>query len=372
LSYVNDDGTLVEPEFYVPIIPMILINGSKGIGTGYSADIPSYNPTEIVEYIQHYLETDTFMEKKFVPYYEGFTGIVREIEESKYLIKGVYQDIDDSSICVTELPIGTWTEDYKAFIEKLMNPEDDGKSKKKKKIIVKDYSDMSTDTKVEIVINFTSSVELSKLKAKQNDTNNGLEEYLNLTTTVRDTNMNMFDHKQRLRKYKSVNEIIQTYIPVRMDFYVKRKQSIISKLENELKVLSNKAKFITQQLNDEIDLRRKKKIEVVKMLESNGYDVINGDAEFKYLRNMPIDSVIEENVEKLLKEKGNKQSDLDKINATTVQSMWKEELKTFVDNYKLYKEERSVRTENVIATKKKVTKKAVKKLVKKKNIVISD
>jgi len=370
LTYVNDDGTQVEPEFYVPIIPMILINGSKGIGTGYSADIPSYNPREIVEYIQHYLDTDSYQDKKFVPYYEGFCGSVREIEPSKYLIKGVYEKVDTTSIRVTELPIGSWTDDYKVYLEKLINPEQDSKSKTKKKIIIKDYSDMSTDTKVDILINFTTHIELNKLLAKTDDIKNGVEDYLKLTTTVKDTNMNMFDDKQRLRKYKSVNEIIQTYIPIRLDYYVKRKANIISKLELELKVLSNKAKFITQQLNDEIDLRRKTRTQVVEMLRENEYDELDGDTDFKYLRNMPIDSVLEENVEKLLKEKGCKETELNRVKSLTTRSMWKNELELFLEIYDKYKDERHIRTENNADIKVKAKAKAPTKAKAGQNIVI--
>jgi DNA topoisomerase-2 len=55
LKYLNDDGTPVEPQFYVPIIPMVLVNGSKGIGTGFSTEIMCYNPTQIIAYIKNKL-----------------------------------------------------------------------------------------------------------------------------------------------------------------------------------------------------------------------------------------------------------------------------------------------------------------------------
>lgn len=353
LKYLDDDGTMVEPEFYVPIIPMILVNGSKGIGTGYSTDIPAFNPIEIVDYIKHYLKHNSYEDKEFVPYYCGFKGTITKVEDTKYQFKGVYEKIDDNTICVTELPIGTWTDNYKLYLEKLMDP---GDGKKKKKVIVKEYSDMSTDTNVEINIRFVPG-ELNKLFKKIN----GVEDYLNLTSSIRTSNMNMFDNKQRLQKYESVNEIIKTYIPVRLEYYALRKENNLNKISRELKVLTNKARFITQQLDDEIDLRRKNKQQVVELLSELNYDTIDNDEEYKYLRNMPIDSVLEENVEKLLKEKGNKEKEYEKLNTTTIQTMWLNELEVFKEQYAQYEKQRIMRAEGV-EPKKKVRK--VKKLKK--------
>lgn len=359
LSYLDDDGTRVEPEFYVPIIPMILVNGSKGIGTGYSTDIPAFNPTEIVDYIKYYLQNKKYETREFIPYYEGFKGSVIKVEDSKYLFKGTYDVIDDNSIRITELPIGTWTDNYKQFLEKQM---DAGDGKKKRNVIIKNYSDMSTDTVIDITVRFNTG-ELKKLLTKSKDENvNGLEDYLNLTSSIRTSNMNMFDDKQRLRKYESVNEIIDTYIPVRMEYYVKRKDHNLDKIQRELTILSNKAKFITQQLDDEIDLRRKKKEQVIEMLTNEGYDKLDDDKEFKYLRNMPIDSVIEENVVKLLKEKGNKEKEFETLKNMTIEQMWIKELDLFTDEYNKYQVERKLRSQGLEPEKK------VKKIKKIKNV----
>lgn len=357
LLYLNDDGTLVEPEFYVPIIPMILVNGSKGIGTGYSTDIPAYNPDDIVAYICHYLKHKTFEQRDFIPYYEGFKGKTINVEDNKYIFKGCYTVVDDNTIHITELPVGCWTDTYKTFLEKLMDP---GDGKKKKKIIIKSYSDMSTDTTVDITVVFTSG-ELKKLLAKKKtDVVNGIEEYLNLTSSIRTTNMNMFDDKQRLRKYNNVQEMIQTYIPVRLEYYDKRKEYQLNKLRRELNILSNKARFITQQLDDEIDLRRKKKDEVIQLLTSNGYDQMDND-EFKYLRSMPMDSVLEENVEKLLKDKKLKEEQFHILETTNIEQMWLSELDEFKTQYEEYKKQRSMRADGRDESAVKKARKTVKK-----------
>ena len=115
LKYLDDDGTPVEPIYYVPIIPMILVNGSKGIGTGFSTDIMCYNPVDLINYIKCYLNNTEL--PVLTPYYEGFKGTIEQIDDKKWLIKGCYEVINDKKIRVTELPIGIWTDDYKKYMK---------------------------------------------------------------------------------------------------------------------------------------------------------------------------------------------------------------------------------------------------------------
>ena len=121
LTYIDDDGTLVEPEFYAPIIPMILVNGGKGIGTGFSYEGLSYNVNAIIEYCKCKLKNKKYT-GKIEPYYEGFKGDIIKLdkENNKYLIKGKYEVMSYDTIKITELPVGSWTSSYKVFLEKLM------------------------------------------------------------------------------------------------------------------------------------------------------------------------------------------------------------------------------------------------------------
>ena len=118
LTYLDDDGQIVEPIYYAPIIPMILVNGSKGIGTGFSTDIMCHNPLEIIAYIKDKLNA-TNLELTVNPYYEGFKGEIIKITETKYLIKGVYS-VSGNKVHVTELPVGFATDDYKQYLEELI------------------------------------------------------------------------------------------------------------------------------------------------------------------------------------------------------------------------------------------------------------
>jgi DNA topoisomerase-2 len=372
LEYLNDDGLSVEPVYYAPIIPMILVNGSKGIGTGFSTDIMCYNPLQIIEYVQNklrYIEDDI----DFLPYYEGFKGQITKISDDKFLIRGKYEKVAQDKIRVTELPVGYWTEDFKEHIEYWCNPGED-KDKNKIPAIIKDYEDMSKDTDVDFTITFVKG-KLEELENAKGDHGcNGLEKMLKLYTTNSTTNMHLFDANDTLQKYEKVTDIIDSYYDVRLKMYQTRKDNMIESLERELMMLTNKAKYIQENLDGTIDLRKKKKEQVVEMLQTKGYDIIDDDEDYKYLVKMPMDSVAEENVERLNKEHGNKAVELETIKSTSINKMWLDELEKLSQEYIAYKEERTrlMNGEDAKTKKKVVAKASAKKVVKKQMLVVED
>jgi DNA topoisomerase-2 len=369
LEYLNDDGQMVEPLYYIPIIPMVLVNGTKGIGTGFSTDVMCYNPLEIISYIKDKLKGKTFsINNKFIPYYEGFKGTIEQIENEKFLIKGCYEKVGTDKIRVTELPIGFWTEDFKELLEKLIEPEV-GKDGKKSVSIIKDYDDMSKDVNVDFTIEFAKGKlqEVELIKADYGC--NGLQKILKLYTTNTNTNMHLFNANDKLHKYESVEEIIDDYYVTRLKMYQTRKDYIISSLEKELLLLTNKSRYISEILNDTIDLRKKKKDDIVNLLSSKGYTMMNDDTEFKYLIKMPMDSVTEENVKKLNADYSNKEIELTTIKNTTIYQMWESELDKLLQEYLEYKEERERMmsdSDSKIIKKKIVSKSIVKKVLQKK------
>jgi DNA topoisomerase-2 len=370
LTYLNDDGLLVEPIYYAPIIPMILVNGSKGIGTGFSTDIMCYNPIQIIQYIKNKLSLSETNNTEFIPFYDGFKGQITKLGDDKFLIKGLYEKTGADTIRVTELPVGFWTEDFKELLEKLIEP---GQDKEGKKIVsmVKDYDDMSKDTNVDFTITFAKG-KLEELEQSKGDyACNGLEKLLKLYTTNTTTNMHLFDADDKLQKYEKISDIIDSYYDERLKLYQTRKDYMIDALEKELVLLTNKAKYIQENLDSTIDLRKKKKEQVLEMLESKGYDIIDDDNEYKYLTKMPMDSVTEENVEKLLKEKGTKELELNAIKVTTINQMWSSELENLLEQYLEYKEarQRLMDGEETKSSKKKVVSKG-KKVVK--NLIVLD
>ena len=366
LTYLDDDGQSVEPIYYVPIIPMILVNGTKGIGTGFSTDIMCHNPSQIMEYIRYKLGGSTVATElvstppAVEPFYKNFKGTIRRVADTRYLFKGCYTILDEKKIRVTELPVGTWTDDYKKFLEHLIEPQaskDKEKDKDTSAPIVKEYNDMSTDTNVDITITMAPNIIKTYSEKSTEFECNMLEKTLGLYTTQSTTNMNLFDSKEKLKKYGSVEEIIDDYCVVRLDYYTKRKEYMIAALQKELMVLSNRARYITELLEDKIDLRRKTNKMLVELLKERKYDAMAGDKQddkqddkhadqdnstgtggYKYLLKLPMDSVSEENVTKLLNEKEKKEKELSDLDSKSTQQLWIQDLDELDVEYKKFVE----------------------------------
>jgi len=362
LTYLDDDGQSVEPIYYVPIIPMVLVNGTKGIGTGFSTDIMCYNPSQIIAYIKHKVAgaSASTSAPTIEPFYKNFKGTIRRVSDTKYLLKGCYTILDDKKVRITELPVGTWTDDYKKFLENLIEPHAaSDKSKDKDGAassapIVKEYNDMSTDTHVDITVTMAANIIKTYSEKATEFECNMLEKVLGLYTTQSTTNMNLFDSKEKLVKYSSAEEIVDSYSVTRLEFYGKRKDALIAALRKELMVLSNRARYITELLEDKIDLRRKTNKQLVELLKERKYDSMDakdagkddngGDDEsssgqgYKYLLKLPMDSVSEENVKKLLNEKEKKEKELSELSSKTVEQMWMKDLEELEVEYNKFVE----------------------------------
>jgi len=359
LTYLNDDGTIVEPEYYVPILPFALINGITGIGTGFSCTIAPYNPKTILTYLKNKLSGISTDSIEFVPYYEGFKGtITRIMNEPKYLIRGVYEKIGDDKLRITELPVGTATMPYITFLEELLDGSTD-KTGKKIPPTIRDMTSLSTEVAIDITVVFPKG-KIAELE-QSSDTNgvNGLEKLLKLTTTVSTTNMHMFNAECKLHKYNKVEEIMDDFYSIRIKVYEKRKEYLIAELRRQLVKLSNRAKYILQTLDGTIDLRKKTATQVGELMDSYGFEKIDGD--YKYLIKMPMDSVTNENVDQILKEKANNEKELETLLTTDVEKIWISELQVLETQYDIYKTQREQIQRG--DTSKKIVKKikAVKK-----------
>ena len=362
LKYLDDDGQMVEPIYYAPIIPMVLVNGSKGIGTGFSTDVMCYNPVDIIGYLLNKLRGKDTSSTPLMPYYEGFKGTISSMDAGKYLIRGVYEKVGNDSIRITELPIGTWTDDYKKFLEDLIDSKKTASKKKSSTAgMVRDYTDMSTDKVVDITIQLAKgSIEILESETHEYGLN-GIEKSFKLYTTNTTSNMHMFDAAEKLKLYKNVYEIMDDYFDTRMAVYVKRKQYIIDSLNAELVVLSNRARYIQENLDETIDLRRKKKDEIITLLKSKNYDMVDEDEDYKYLVKMPMDSVSEENVAKIMKSHEDKMTELELCITTTESQMWITELGTLNQKYNEYKSAREKNMcEKVTSSKPKTKPKKLK------------
>jgi DNA topoisomerase-2 len=233
------------------------------------------------------------------------------------------------------------------------------KDGKKSAPLLKDFDDKSTEVRVHITVTFPKG-KLAELEAVARDANgiNGIEKLLKLTTTVSSTNMYMFNSECKLKKYESVQEIIDDFYSVRMVTYQKRKDAQIQDMRQRLVKLSMRAKYIQDCLSGKIDLRRKKADEVTSLLV--GLEYVKIDDSFTYLIKMPMDSVTDENVIKIMKEKTDLESDLEILISTSLEQIWLSELVDLEKKYDTYRLGRiQLQSGAVIIKKNVVTKKVV-------------
>ena len=345
LHYLEEDGHSIEPSYYVPILPFVLCNGISGIGTGFSSSIPSYRPLDIVEYLKKRLSSSSssLSDTIFVPYYENFKGTVKSVlgDTKKFLIEGAYTMETPITVHITELPVGTWTMPYITYLEELADSGTD-KNGKKTPPQIKDFVSNSTEKIVDIKVTL-----MTPLGAEE------INKLLKMSTTVSTTNMHLFDKDCKLRKYETVQEIIDAFYDVRMETYEMRKTQQIGMMERVLVKLSNKARYIQMVLDDLLDLRRKSFIEIDQMLISHRFVKI--DDSYDYLVKMPMISVAKEVVAKLNKETAETQIALDTLVKTTCVQMWMSELEAFENQYREYQSKRGEEYVAAVRKTKSVT-----------------
>lgn len=305
LQYLDDDGLSVEPIYYVPIIPMVLVNGALGIGTGFATNIPCYHPVEIIDVILQKLEGN-MTPVLLNPYYHGFKGTICQESPHKYNTFGCFECKGKTAI-ITELPINTWNEPYVQYLEKCLET---------KKFNLKDYKDLSTNKDVKIELMFSTAIDE---KAKDSFIQN-----FKLSSSLSTSNMYLFNKDEKLMKYDNVNAILDEFINTRLIYYEKRKIKQIQELEALLVLYSNKYKFIKELLDDTIDLRKKKSAEIEALLATKSYDTIEGN--YNYLTKMHMDMVNEENVNKLKDTYETTTCSLETLKGKTPYMMYKEEL----------------------------------------------
>lgn len=307
LNYRDDDGLTVEPDWYAPILPMILVNGARGIGTGYSTFVPSYNPKDLkaalVEWLKAECEDDSALEKaKLVPYVEGFTGKIEDVGKGDFIARAVYKCIG-KNVVVTDLPPGTWTTDFKEMLDAFCE----------KKEIVKDYVDKSTDTDIYFEISLIDALSLDKL-----------EKTFGLVEKIKTSNMHVFDVNGHIKKYDSPNEMLIEYAHKRIALYKQRKVYMLKELRGRLPYHRNVVEFIRLHCDDEIDLRRKTDEECDTILEDAGLERI--DESYDYLLKLPMRTLTKENIEKHQKQLDDLNARIADIEKTAPHTMWLSDL----------------------------------------------
>jgi len=352
LEYLDDDGTPVEPKWYLPIIPMLLVNGSEGIGTGYSTKIPCYNPMDIVNNIYKLMNGEEMLE--MVPWYHHFKGTINKVEDNRYEISGICDQIDEDTVAITELPVGVWTTPYKNSLEPLMY------DKKSKTGLILEKAEYNSDYAVNFVLKF-SDKKLIRLMMTNN-----LIAKLKLIKKLSTGNMYAYDSTGQLKKYRTPLEIIKEFYNTRLMLYTKRKAYMIDKFLRELDILKYRKLFVEGvAIKKNIIVLNKSKGNIIEQLTKLKFPVLGKEKEgpsYNYLLNMAISSLTEEKIKEIQEEYDNKEKELEMIRSMKEIDMWKNELNEFVDEYKKWFE---MINEMYVIKPKKPAKKITKKVAKK-------
>ena len=359
LNQQDDDGMPIEPEFYAPIIPMILVNGTQGIGTGFSTKIPPYNPVEIINNLKRMIKAKSF--KQMDPWWQGFEGIVSRIDDFNYEIYGTWS-VNDNKLTITELPVGEWTYNYKEFLEKMLEDVplkgkvDDKKAKKapKKENPFIGYKDNNTDTRVHFELSFEDGY-LNTVK--------DLDKTFHLYKKYSITNMHLYGPEGRIKRYDSVEEIMRDYYTVRLEIYQKRKDHQLAILEHQLKIISFKVKFILMVVEKKLEINNKKKHEIEENLEEHKFPKIgrikdDPKASYDYLLSMPLYNLTSEKIEELKKQQQDKDTEYNDLFNKSTKTIWLDELEILETKYdKWYQKRLDEAKETVLKKKTKKTKK---------------
>lgn len=194
LSFLEEEGLSIEPKYYLPIIPMSLVNGAEGIGTGWATGIPQHNPREIVANLKRMM--DGRMPTRMKPWYKGFQGEIEDNGKNGFTVTGAYEVKDETTIEITELPIGKWTRDYKNFLEELAGKEE-----------IDEIREYHTENRVHFVVTVP--------KLKELESSNNILKYFKLQTSMASTNYVLFNHEGKIKRYEDEVQILKEFYPLR-------------------------------------------------------------------------------------------------------------------------------------------------------------
>lgn len=406
LKYLQDDEQTVEPEWYAPVLPMLLVNGCEGIGSGWSTNIPPFNPVDIVDNLRLLMNGKEMNE--LTPWFKGWEGnISREVNKDRWRLEGKIEELDDNTLVITELPARMWTITMKEFLLNGLGGND------KQKAWIKDMEE-DHGTGVRFIIKL-SDEEMEKTRRI------GFLERFKLVSTISSSNMVAFDPAGNIKKYANVNDIIKDYYYIRLDFYQKRKNYMVKEYSNQVEKISAQAKFVKMIIDGELIVGNKKKkilIDELKSLDFPGFDKKNEmismnstevkvedddddveqDADavaaaaenvlpagetaedtglvvvhkqsssmlYDYLLGMPIWSLTKERYESLLKVKGEKEALLNTLLQKSPKDLWEEDLEEFLVEWEKFLEKdeenrKAVTSNDANKTNKRKRKAPVKK-----------
>lgn len=302
LNHLYSDDLKIEPDFYLPIIPMILVNGSEGMGVGFAHKFFAHNPEEIKQDILAVLQGKTRVALK--PWHNGWKGTVSNGEnELQFIFTGIIEKVNTTTLRITELPIGMYLDDIKTVLKKLKDEE-----------FIKDYDDDSTPSEgynITITAPRTTCYMderqlLEKFKLISKDT-------MNLTAWI---------PSGCLKNFKSVREVVDFFVDFRLTKYEERRLKLIELSSKDLGLLNEKLRFIQFYLKNTSKFSNQSKAELTELLTKNKFNEIDK------LLGMQIWSLTKDEIEKLENRIRDTIAEVERLNKITAKQMYLQDLKT--------------------------------------------
>jgi DNA topoisomerase-2 len=347
LKHLEEDGDKIEPAYYLPVVPLLAINGSVGIGTGFSTDIPPYNPANIVSLLKHRLTggLDTLASRHLDPWWFGFRGKTTRSNDTTWITHGLY-DMDESkhTVTITELPVGTWTKDYKAFLDEMLVREGGNPYG------LRNFDDLYNDVDVRFVLYFTEDGWDAIAAAPQE-----FEKNFKLTSSWKTTNMCCFDAEFTIRKFASIGDILEAFVEQRLPAYEVRRQRQLDALKKEVIELEAKRAFLRAILEGRLELMKKTDEEIVTGLKACGIPALSDPAAadsidgYEYVLRMRIDRVKQSAIDDMERQVAERQVAMTALESETPAGMWLADLADFEAAWEKYSVERVAASTSVAA-----------------------
>jgi DNA topoisomerase II len=310
MRYLSDDGFPVEPEFYVPVIPMVLVNGALGIGTGFSTSLPPFDPLEVVDNMLALADGRELPVTAMRPWFRAYGGAVTE-EAGRFVTRGALRFEGADTVVVEELPVGTWTDDFKAFLDTYID---------KNPRVLRDFKNDSTHVRVRFTLTFFPE-ELARLRGAGE-----LEKELRLVSRPLSTsNMHLFNRKGQITRYEDAGAIMREFAEVRLDTYTARKEHQVREVERELGGLRERHRFITDVVEGHVTFLRVPRAELLDRLRARGFEAPED------LLKMNVLGFTEEKAAELAADITRLERRLEELQGTTPQRMWQTELRELAD-----------------------------------------
>lgn len=308
------EGQRIEPVFYLPTLPLLLINGSLGVSSGFKQTILQRNPVNIIEYIKSVLNGKSLqaktISKLFLPYYKGFTGTFEEYVENdkvipnKFLCKGKISRIANNKVMILDVPIGY---DYKSYIKVLDKLSDD------KKIL--GYRDLC-DTKKDI-FKFEIKMTIADLKKMSDESLLELFKLVTVTTEI----LTCIDENNKIRVFKTPKEIVDHFIEVKKKYLQVRKEYLINELTSDIELNASKYLFIKAIIDGDLVVNNRKKDLIIQDLSKMPKIKKKNDS-YDYLLNMQMYYLTKEKLDALKNDIKEMKSKLDVVSSMSLENMY--------------------------------------------------